>query len=112
MISLQLTQELRELRQERIDAAAVTTRQLTHLMRQMTPSLRDQFMTETLASALRYVDLSRQQTQQLPLQQLPYPPGLHDPSTPNAQGTAAATTVCPGPRHGPSTGTATESPHH
>lgn len=46
----------------------------------MTPSLRDQFMTETLASALRYVDLSRQQTQQLPLQQLPSVPApQHQP---------------------------------
>lgn len=70
MISLQLIQDLRELRQERTDTAAVTTRQLAHLIRQMTPSLRDQFMTETLASALRYVDLSRQQTQKLPPQQL------------------------------------------
>lgn len=58
------------MRQERADTAAVTIRQLAHLMRQMTPSLRDQFMTETLATALRYVDLSRQQTQKLPPQQL------------------------------------------
>ncbi|XP_053373935.1 uncharacterized protein LOC128546702 [Mercenaria mercenaria] len=75
-----LTQELRQLRQERTDAAAVTTRQLTHLMRQMTPSLRDQFMTETLASAVRYVDLSREQTKQLPPQQLPSVPAQqHQP---------------------------------
>lgn len=58
------------MRQERTDTAAVTIRQLAQLMRKMTPSLRDQFMTETLASALRYVDLSRQQTQKLPPQQL------------------------------------------
>ena len=37
-------------------------------------------MTETLASAVRYVDLSRQQTQQLPLQQLPSVPAQqHQP---------------------------------
>ena len=41
---------------------------------------------------------------------LAHPPGLHDPSTPNAPGTAASTSVCSGPYHGTSTDTSTESP--
>ena len=80
-------------------------------------------MTEALSFALRYVDPSMQQTQQLPTQQLPsvpaqqhqpVPQNFMTPQRPMHPGTAAATSVCPGPHHDPtnSAGTLTESPHH